>query len=212
MTSRDDAREPTDWRELVTVVLLSITTVLTAWSGFQASKWGGAMSISFSQASTARIEATRFEADANRKQSIQVSLFTQWLQAYQADDAELTAFLEERFPEPLATALPAWVATRPLANPDAPATPFDMPEYVIPELALAQSADERADAKFDEALRNNQRGDDYTVLTVGFAAVLFFAAMSGRMTGRRAQWTLLGLASVGFVALVGLLVSFPKLV
>ncbi|MBT0995091.1 hypothetical protein KIN34_12450 [Cellulomonas sp. DKR-3] len=209
---RADAEDGTDWRELVTVILLSITTVLTAWTGFQASKWGGAMSISFSQASTARIEASRLEADANRKQSIQVSLFTQWLQAYQAQDAQLTEFLEDRFPEPLATALPAWVATKPLQNPDAPATPFEMPEYVIPELGLAQAADARADAKFDEALRNNQRGDNYTVLTVGFAAVLFFAAMSGRMKARRAQWTLLGLACVGFVVLASFLVTFPKLV
>ena len=71
-----------DWRELVTVVLLSVTAVLTAWSGFQASKWSGAMSISFSQASTARIEAARLEGVSNRKQTVQVSLFTQWLEAY----------------------------------------------------------------------------------------------------------------------------------
>jgi hypothetical protein len=38
------------------------------WTGFQASKWSGAMSISFSQASTARIEATRLEGVANRKE------------------------------------------------------------------------------------------------------------------------------------------------
>src|SRR6476620_3630407 len=58
-----------DWREVVVVVLLSVTTILTAWVGFQSSKWGGAMSISFSQASTQRIEATRYEGVANRKLS-----------------------------------------------------------------------------------------------------------------------------------------------
>jgi hypothetical protein len=212
MSDDGAVRDGTDWRELVTVILLSITTVLTAWTGFQASKWGGAMSISFSQASTARLQASRFEADVNRQQSIQVALFTQWLQAHQADDVELRTFLEERFPEPLASALPAWVATQPLENPDAPATPFDMPEYVIPELALAEASDARADAKFTQALRNNQRGDNYTALTVGFAAVLFFTAMSGRMRGRRAQWTLLALGCVGFVALAWFLLTFPKLV
>ncbi|MGB0098828.1 MAG: hypothetical protein WBP61_00975 [Nocardioides sp.] len=201
-----------DWRELVAVVLLSVTAIVTAWSGFQASKWGGAMSISFSQASTARLEAARLEGDANRKLTVQVSLFTQWLQAYQDDDAELADFLETRFPEPLATTFPLWAETQPLKNADAPSTPFEMEEYVVPELVAAADADARADAKFDEALENNQRGDNYTVLTVAFATVLFFGAISGRMRNPRAQWTMLVLGCIGFVAASSLLIAYPKLV
>lgn len=201
-----------DWRELIAVVLLSVTAILTAWTGFQSSKWGGAMSISFSQASSARIQAARYDSDANRVQTIQVSLFTQWLQAYQDKDSELTAFLEDRFPEPLATAFPAWIATKPLKDANAPGTPFQMPQYVIPAQQQAARSDARADAKFAEALRNNQRGDNYTVLTVAFATVLFFAALSGRMRGTRAQWFLLGLGCVGFVIAGWLLLSYPKLV
>jgi hypothetical protein len=201
-----------DWRELVAVVLLSVTAVVTAWTGFQASKWGGAMSISFSQASTARIEAARLEGVANRKLTIQVSLFTQWLQAYQAADHELTTFLASRFPEPLASTFPAWLKTSPQKNPDAPATPFEMPGYVIPELTAAHQSDGRADAKFAEALRNNQRGDNYTVLTVAFATVLFFGALSGRMRAVRAQWTFLALGCIGFVSAASLLIFYPKLI
>jgi hypothetical protein len=201
-----------DWRELVTVVLLSVTAVLTAWTGFQASKWSGAMSISFSQASTARIEAARLEGVANRKQTVQVSLFTQWLEAYQADDEQLTDFLSARFPEPLASTFPAWIETQPLKNPDAPATPFEMPGYVIPELDAARQADDRADNKFAEALRNNQRGDNYTVLTVAFAATLFFGAVSGRMRSVGAQWALLLAGCLAFVAAASLLIFFPKLI
>lgn len=202
----------TDWRELVTVVLLSVTAILTAWAGFQSSKWAGAMSISFSQASSARIEASRLEGDANRRQTIQVSLFTQWLEAYQSKDTVLADFLQSRFPEPLATAFPVWVAQQPLKNPNAAPTPFDLPQYAIPELAQAKAADQRADEKFAQALDYNQRGDNYTILTVGFASVLFFGAVSGRMKRARSQWTLLGIALVGFAACAGFLLSFPKLV
>src|SRR3954451_22544978 len=130
-----------DWLELAAVLLLAVTAIMTAWTGFQSSKWSGAMSISFAQASTARIDAARMEGIANRKQTIQVSLFTQWLQAHQAHDEALTKFLTERFPEPLASAFPAWVATKPLITPGAPSTPFEMPQYVIPELVAAQAAD-----------------------------------------------------------------------
>lgn len=201
-----------DWREVVVVVLLSVTTILTAWVGFQSSKWGGAMSISFSQASTARIEATRYEGVANRKISVQATLFSQWAAAYAANDTALAEFLSARFPEPLATAFPVWIESKPLQNPDAAATPFDLPEYKIPELDLAKASDARADAKYQQALTNNQRGDNYTVLTVAFAAVLFFAAISGRMKSTRGGDVLLGLALVLFVVASSFLVAYPKLV
>lgn len=200
------------WRELIAVLLLSVTAILTAWTGFQASKWSGAMSISFSEASSSRIEAARLEAVANRKEAVQVSLFTQWLQAYQVGDDQLTDFLQDRFPEPLATAFPIWLASRPLENPDAAPTPFELEEYAVPELAAAGTADARADQRFAQALRYNQRGDNYTVLTIGFATVLFFGALAGRMRSARAQWALLGLGCLGFCVLAVVLLSFPKLV
>ncbi len=212
MAPEDSRRQAVDWLELAAILLLSVTAIMTAWAGFQSSKWGGAMSISFAQASTARIEAARLDGDANRKQTIQVSLFTQWLQAYQADDTELTDFLEDRFPEPLATAFPVWVDQRPTKNPDAAPTPFQLEEYAIPELQESKDADARADAKYAEALRNNQRGDNYTILTVAFATVLFFSALATRMRNSRTQWLLLAIAAVGFVATSGFLATFPKLI
>ncbi|KAB7745702.1 hypothetical protein GA707_07310 [Nostocoides sp. F2B08] len=205
-------RRRIEWRELTAVILLSVTAIVTAWTGFQSSKWGGAMSISFSQASTARIEAARLEGAANRKAAVQVSLFTQWLQAYQAQDETLTTFLQDRFPEPLATTFPLWLEERPLLDPDAPATPFEMPTYVIPESVAAAEADDRADAKFAEALENNQRSDNYTVLTVAFATVLFFGALSGRMHSRGAQSAFLVLGWAVFVVAAVLLVTYPKLI
>ena len=122
-----DEQDSRDYRELVALLLLSVTAILTAWCGFQASKWGGAMSISFSQASSARIEASRIDAVANRKMSVQVGLFTQWLSAYQAGDTELATFLSERFPDPMGPAFQAWVLTSPRTYPDAPATPPSSP-------------------------------------------------------------------------------------
>lgn len=210
--SESKAQSGVAWRELVAVLLLSVTAVVTAWTGFQASKWGGAMSISFSEASSNRIKAARFEGAANRKQTVQVSLFTQWLQAYQADDQQLSEFLEARFPEPLSSTFPEWLATRPLEAEDAPATPFDMPGYVISERRQAAEADAVADGKFARALEYNQRGDNYTVLTIGFAVVLFFGALAGRMRRPSTQWALLILGWAGFLVLTATLATFPKLV
>lgn len=211
MTDADTVTEGRDWRELIAVVLLSVTTILTAWAGFQSSKWGGAMSISFSQASSARIQAARLDGDANRRITVQVSLYTQWLQAKAQGDDALTAYLAERFPEPLKTAFAAWRQTDPQTNPAAPASPFDMPQYVVPEATQAKASDALADAKFQQALDYNQRGDNYTLLTVAFASVLFFAAISGRMRSRNSQWMLLGLGLVLFASAVVLVSVYPKL-
>jgi hypothetical protein len=206
------AAPETDWRELTAVILLSVTTILTAWSGFQASKWGGVMSISFSQASAARIEAVGLDGDANRKISVQVSLFTQWLQASASRNTEVAEYLEARFPEPLMSAFTAWQKTDPATNAGAPSSPFVMDEYVVPEQTAAEAANRRADGLFSQALEANQRGDNYTILTVAFASVLFFAAISGRMKSRRNQWVLLGVGLALFVVAAALLLSFPKLV
>jgi hypothetical protein len=202
----------TDWRELTAVILLSVTTILTAWSGFQSSKWGGVMSISFSQASAARIEAVGLDGDANRKISVQVSLFTQWLQANASRNTEVADYLAARFPEPLMSAFTAWQKTDPATNPGAPSSPFVMSEYVVPEQTAAEAANRRADELFSQALEANQRGDNYTILTVAFASVLFFAAISGRMKSLRYQWVLLGVGLALFVFAGALLLSFPKLV
>lgn len=209
----DDAKSRTRARlELFGVILLSVTAVLTAWSGFESSKWGGEMSISFSRASTARIEASRFDAQANTARSIDLDSFTLWLQAYADDDQQLLEFTQTRFTDHFSVAFEAWLDETPLQNPDAPKTPFQMEEYQPPGAAEAVAADARADALFATALRNNQRGDNYTILTVLFALVLFFAAVAQRLRSERlATVTLGGAAGLMLVGVV-FLAWFPKIV
>jgi hypothetical protein len=169
------------------------------------------MSIAFSQASSARIESTRLDGAADVRTANQLGLFTQWAAATSSEDVPLATFLVERFPEPLAAAHEDWLAAGGL-DPEAPASPFDMPSYVLPERVEAAAASERAGERFQTALRNNQRGDNYTVLTVLFATVLFFTAMSGRVRAVRSQQALLAMGvTLGAVGLV-LLLTFPKLV
>jgi hypothetical protein len=197
--------------ELVAVILLSATTILTAWTAFQASKWGGAMSIAFSEASSSRVESSRLDGAGNVRISNHIGLWTQWATAAGEGNGEVSDFLVERFPEPLSTAHQDWLAAGGVA-PEAPSSPFEVPSYVLPEKVEAAAWERRAGDRFAAALENNQRGDNYTILTVLFAAVLFFTAMSTRVRAFRSQQALLGVALVlGAVGLV-LLVTFPKLV
>ncbi|SEE90005.1 hypothetical protein [Jiangella alba] len=199
-------------RELVAVVVLSVTAVLTAWSGFEASKWGGEMSIAFSQASGARIEASRFAAEADAARNFDLDIFAVYVQAVAEGDDALTDFVETRFTDHFAVAFDAWIAMRPLQNPEAPNGPFALPEYRPPGAAEAKAADARADGLFAEALENNQRGDDYTLLTVLFALVLFFTAVSQRLRSATLTWVVLGGAMTLLLVGVGFLIAFPKII
>jgi len=208
----EDVPRETRWHEIVAVVVLSITAVLTAWSGFEASKWSGAMSIAFSQASAQRIEAARADGDANAARGYDLNVFGVYVQAVAAGDERQATFVRDRFSPQLATAFAAWQATDPLTNPDAPKSPFAMDAYVVPGKAEAEAAGKRADALFDKALANNQRGDNYTLLTVLFALALFFTAVAGRMRTAQLRWTVQVLAIVVLTVGIVLLATFPVLV
>ena len=64
----------------VTVVLASVTLLL-AWSGFQASKWGGVQAINFSDAGKARTDSNALTDIGSTEVSTDVSLFVCWLEA-----------------------------------------------------------------------------------------------------------------------------------
>ena len=82
-------------------------------------------------------------------------------------------------------------------------------EYVPAGSVEAAEYSALADAKFAEALANNQRGDNYSLLTVLFALVLFLTAMSQRNIAAWASRTFLGLAIVVGIAGIVILLTFP---
>ncbi len=77
-------------------------------------------------------------------------------------------------------AVDAWIATKPLTNPAAPATPFAMPQYVLKTTTEADRLSAMASARFLQATSSNEIGDRYVRLTVIFAAVSFLAGISTR--------------------------------
>ena len=68
-------RPPGPLQETVVLIVLSITAVLTAWCGFESSQWSGQMSIAFSQASDARIEAARQTGVANAARQADLTIW-----------------------------------------------------------------------------------------------------------------------------------------
>jgi len=211
--------------ELFEVLLMSVAAVLLAWTGFQATKWSGVQANSYSEASARRIEATQASDLAAQQSTVDVVTFTQWLAAlereglldvedpppvYVPDPDLVSGFLYTRFRPEFAVAVDAWVATRPYTNPEAPPTPFAMPEYEVAAAGEAERLTRAADESAAVAREANQRSDNYVLMTVLFATALFFAGVSSKMDTARARIVLIGLASTLLVVSTVVLALFPK--
>ena len=191
-------------RETVVLIVLSVTAVLTAWCGFESAKWSGEMSVAFSEASSSRIEAARQSGVANAARQADLSIWGVYLQAQAQGDTALATYVQKRFTDHFRVAYQAWIAQG-----EATSGPFNMKEYVPPGTTEAAAADQYADTRFAEALVYNQSGDNYALLTVLYALVLFFAAASTRLGRSKAQWILIGVASAFLIAATVILATFP---
>jgi hypothetical protein len=202
-------RDRTRFIEATSTVLLSVAVILSAWAGYQASRWSGEQAIAFSAANAARVESTRVSTEAGQLQQVDIGSFLAYAQAYSENNKVLTDFLYQRFRPPMKVAMTAWLATRPLTNPDAPPTPFAMPEYQLPEKAQAQVLLVQASEQTALAKTNNQRSDNYVLTVVLFASVLFFAGISTKVDNDLGQRVLL---TMGWLILLGTaawLATFP---
>jgi ABC-type nickel/cobalt efflux system permease component RcnA len=197
------------WLEVISVLLIALTAVLTAWSAFESSKWGGVMSIRFSEANAARTESVRASNEANAEITVDVSIFTSYANAVAAGDDDLATFYYDRFPDRLAVATDAWLATDPLESPDAPGSPFDMEEYHLEATDRADDLAATADQRSRQARQANQRGDNYTIVSVFFATVILLSALSTKVDRWRVQLALMVGAAVILVATSAVLATYP---
>jgi len=78
--------------EIVAVLMLGITTVGTAWCGYEASQWNGQQSDLARQSSDERVEAGRLFGLATQKVAYDSSIIAQYAVAAQAGNTALTDF------------------------------------------------------------------------------------------------------------------------
>ncbi len=195
--------------ELFATILLAIAAVATAWSSYQSARWSGVQAIDFSKANAARVESTRASTEAGQLTQVDVLTFTQWVNAYAVKDKKLADFYFERFRSEFKPAVKAWIATDPLKSPNAPPTPFSMPEYKLAKQAEAKQLVADAEAANADALQSNQRSDNYVLAVVLFAAALFFAGISTKLTAPRQRVALLVMGYVLFIGTLAWVVTFP---
>ncbi|MGI9649246.1 MAG: hypothetical protein ACR2OI_12060 [Acidimicrobiia bacterium] len=216
-----------DWLDIAATVVLALATILTAWSAFQSAKWSGLQTVAFSEASAARTESARAANLAGQQAQVDIGVFLDWLSAadsdirnglielptsgdtYQPTEGTLSGFIFERTREEFRPALRAWLDTEPLRVSDAPATPFDMPEYQLEAMAQADAFLTTAEARGEDARNNNQQSDNYVLMAVVFASVLFFVGLSSKLPNPKSGLAILIVGIVLFIGAAATVLTFP---
>lgn len=190
----------------ITTVILGLAALLSAWSGYQSGQWDTAMTAAYASAAGARKEASRLDLRAQQQYQLDWSVFQGYMLARLHGDQVVAEFYRQRLPPRLDAVFREWLALRPERNPDAPAHPFALPGYVIPEAGDARTQVEAAEMYDREAQRAAHLSGRYTRTTVSFAIVLFFAGLAPRGVWRASRLLMLAI-SVGFLAGAGMLLA-----
>jgi hypothetical protein len=195
MTRREEVDRYVD---IMSVLLLSATAVLSAICVYQSALWSGRETRLYNQASGDRISAALAGATSNAIRIIDVGLFVRYLEALRSGDRTAQTFFYARLNPEARVALAAWLKTDPVHNPRAPQTPFAMPEYRLSSDARMAHANALAQQTFAAAQTANRHADAFTSLTIMFASVAFLAGMSTKF---RFPFHLV-VVSAGFIALI----------
>jgi hypothetical protein len=195
--------------ELAAVLLLAITTLATAWCGYQAARWSGEQSQHYARASATRVKAVQAATRAGQLRIDDLLYFDEWLDARQAGDRELARLYRARFRPEFVPAFRAWLAQRPFTDPEAIPGPLYMPQYHSAELADSAKLDAAADELFKDGTQAKTNDDRYILSTVFFAGVLFFAGISLRLDWRPLRIAVLSLALAMLLGGTGFVLTLP---
>lgn len=169
--------------EAVSAIILALGGVTSAWCGYEASLLDGEQAAAYAQAGALRTSSSRSATTAGQLADIDVLTFLNWASANTAGQADFKTFVEHRFRPEFKPVFDAWLATDPMSNPTAPATPFEMPQYkprFAEDAARLTAEADRIQKLGDEA---NDHGDQFSRATIVFALSLFFIAVAQQFRG-----------------------------
>jgi hypothetical protein len=205
-----EKKESNNTIEMLTVMLLAMVIISTAWSAYQATLWGGIQTFKLVDANAAGRKASELNLKQGQFTMIDVMTFSQYVNALANDDQKLSDFYFDRFRPDFKPAVQAWLDTDPFDNPNAPPHPFVMKEYKRTFTEQAEQEENIAKSKRDEAQQANQNSDNYVLFTVIYASVLFVGSVTTKFSSRRLNQVSFVIGVVIFTAItVSMFVFMP---
>jgi hypothetical protein len=195
----DDSPPLTDrLLELIAVLLLGITTVGTAWCGFQATRWNGESSDLTAVAASQRLEASRLFGLATQQITYDSIVVAKYAEASQQRNVALQQFYRQSVVRPaFLPFLDRWEAA--VKAGDKTVGVFEDDDYLAEQFADYNKAIEASDKAAREGQEADERAEDYVGTTILLSVALFFAGVTSSFLSRLARILLL-MAAIGAVA------------
>lgn len=195
--------------EIACAVILSLATTASAWCAYQSKLWGGAQMTRSNVAARAGREQAVSTLAAFQGRAFDATMFITYMEARLETNRATENFLAQRFRPEMKTALEAWLQLDPLNDPAAPLTPFRMAAYEQKEMAELARQQAIADEGLQRSREARQYSDNYVLLTVLFASVLFFGGIARAFDARVLRNVLAVLAVTLFLATLTGLLTMP---
>jgi hypothetical protein len=196
--------------EILAVLLLGLTTVGTAWCGYQASQWSEEDADLARIASDHHVEGARLFGAAIQRVSYDSTIAAQYAQAKVQGEERLLRFYRETLVRPgFLPVLQRWEAE--VQQGQTPAGLTEDPEYLAREFADYQKTVVAAEAANAASQRASDTARNYVAITILLAVALFFAGVTASFRYRPARVCLL-IAALGTVAVAAAqLIDLPIL-
>lgn len=196
--------------ELLSVMLMALIIIFTAWSAYQSTLWGGIQTFRLVDVNAANRQAAELNIQQTQYSMVDAMMFFQYVNAVNDNDQKLSDFYFERFRPDFKPAVQAWLDTNPFDNHDAPPHPFVMKEY---KRTFAEQAEQKlkiAESKMDEAQQANQNSDNYVLFTVIYASILFLGSIATKFSSIKLNEICFVIGVISFTVItVSLFVIMP---
>ena len=226
VATTDEALRRSDRHDFWSTLLLSLATLLTAWSAFQAAIWSDEQSKSEDDATEALIESTRFSNAAGTYTVVDVVLWNQWISdinrehaadpsqpfpgpGYRPTPGADSAATVRRFRTDFIPAFNAWLATDPFNDPAASPVPFSAREYQLDQYEESDRLRAKATRLLNTSNEQADTARQYVALAVVYAAILALTAISVKLRRARSRDVVLLVAGVMFVVVTVFIATQP---
>jgi len=195
--------------EPISLVLLSVATVGTAWCSYQAASWGAVAQNATVRADSAGRDAAALQLQNSQLSVLDVVLFSQFVNAHTSSNEALAHFYADRFRGDAKQAFEEWLATRPFENPSAAPHPFVTNHYHPSLLRSAEEAQRETSRQFVAAGEAGRIARSYILVTVVLACALFCGGTAAKFDQPLSRRIILVLGLGAFVFAIVRLLSLP---
>jgi hypothetical protein len=195
--------------ELLTVLLLGLAAMATAWAAFQASSFDGKVVEGFTDANLSLSDANAYYNSGDQTYAGDQMLFLEYERALNAEDEEYAVFIKDSLMrDELIAAIDWWEQPE---NFDAYYSPFveENPTYIIADYTEAEALVEDTDASYDEAKDAAGYGDTYNLIAVLLAASLFVLGIAGSFRAMPIRLAMILAGGVIFLGSTAWMLTLP---